>query len=119
MRQAQRIVAWLLIAGGTLHAAATPVAFDALSDSAMWFLAGGLMMVYVGFLNLAMADAAGRIDTLNRVTLLANLTAALFMVPLSLAARAPQPFGFVLLILVASVAGLKTVREAERACDGS
>lgn len=89
----QEAVAVFMILGGLGHSGATLVAFDQISPEAMWFMSAGLMMTFLGFLNLAAAGAGGRLRRLSLLTETANILAALFLLPLYLTMRALASVG--------------------------
>jgi hypothetical protein len=103
-----------MVLGGLGHSAFTPAAYDGLTEPAMWFLSAGLMMIFLGFLNLSMAQTGGRKLTLSILTQLANIVTALFLIPLQIATGAAQPYGLLLLVGIAFVAGASTMRQKGR-----
>ena len=110
LQKAQEALAVLLILAGLGHAGATLFAYEELDGPAMWFMSAGLMMVFLGFLNLAAAAAQGRVRRLSLLTVAADLAAALFVIPLYLAMRAPPALGLMLLVIAAFFIELRTVR---------
>jgi len=51
VRTADLICSWGIVALGALHMVATAHLFMTLTQSALWFLSGGLVMVLTGALN--------------------------------------------------------------------
>ncbi len=76
----------------------------------MWFMSAGLMMMFLGFLNLTAADARGRLRRLSLLTEAANLLAAVFLLPLYLTMRAPASIGLLSLAAVAFWLELQNLR---------
>lgn len=107
MTRLHKIAGVLITLGGVGHSLATWAAFDGLTSSALWFLGSGLMLIFLGFLNLASAFSTARQPSLRYLTQSANAIGAAFMVPLYWTTRAPQPAGFFVLIAIAAVAGFR------------
>ena len=116
MTRIHKAVSVLIILGGVGHSLATFAEFNALSTFALWFLGSGLMLVFLGLLNLALAFSSGEPGILGRLTLTANALGAAFMIPLYWTTRATQPLVFIALIAVAGVAALRLQRQ--RNADG-
>jgi hypothetical protein len=106
----QEGLAVLLILGGLGHSGATLFAYEELDGPAMWFMSAGLMMVFLGFLNLAAAAAQGRVRRLSLLTVTADVIGALFVIPLYLAMRAPPALGLMALVIAACWIELRTLR---------
>lgn len=92
----QKVCAWLLVALGAAHALLTVPFYGQLTPRAIWFAGTGLMMVFLGLLNLIArrtADPGAR-----RLCQAADLLGLGFGVLAVLAVREPQAFlGLVLL----------------------
>jgi hypothetical protein len=72
MRKIDRVFAWILLVLGCIHCAATFVVHKTLTIDAIWFICGGLVMIFGALLNLLRAARPG--DRLTAgVSLLANL----------------------------------------------
>lgn len=110
LERVQEAVALLLILSGLGHAGATLFAYEELDGPAMWFMSAGLMMIFLGFLNLAAAGAGGRVRRLSLLTVTADVAAALFVIPLYLAMRAPPALGLMALVIAACWLELRTLR---------
>lgn len=51
MKTLYKTSTFLILALGIVHISATPLFFRGLTESAMWFISGGLMMVFLIFFN--------------------------------------------------------------------
>ncbi len=51
LSQLNRIVAWGLVAVGVVHGLVSFVAYDRLSDAALWFFSAALALIFAGLLN--------------------------------------------------------------------
>lgn len=80
MKMVDRAFAWLLLLLGCIHSAATFIVHKTLTLDAVWFVSGGLAMIFGGLLN--MVRVARFEDRLVvRISLLANLLLfALFVI---------------------------------------
>jgi len=72
MKTTDRVFAWVLLLLGCIHCAGTFVAFRTLSLEAIWFVTGGLAMIFGALLNLVrVARPDDRLPA--RASALANL----------------------------------------------
>jgi hypothetical protein len=72
MKTMDRVFAWILLVLGCIHCAATFVVYKTLTIDAIWFISGGLVMIFGALLNMVRAARPG--DRLAAgVSLLANL----------------------------------------------
>jgi hypothetical protein len=72
MKTFDRVLAWILLLLGCIHCAATFLVHKTLTIDAIWFISGGLVMIFGALLNLLRAARPG--DRLAAgVSLLANL----------------------------------------------
>lgn len=80
MKRLDRILAWLLLALGCIHSAATFAVHKTLTIDAVWFVSGGLVMIFAALLNLVrIARPEDRLVV--RISLIANLLVfALFVI---------------------------------------
>jgi hypothetical protein len=107
MKILDRVVAVLILLLGIVHVSLAPVLGMRLDIPGMWFLSGGLMLIYLALLNLVRADsptAAARWAALG-----ANVLALAFMlgfVPLISLRGNPQVTLTILLIAVAALFSL-------------
>jgi hypothetical protein len=77
-----------VIALGLVHMAATARFFAALTQSALWFLSGGLVMVLTGALNLLNRSYGAVAPGLRWVSVAANVVMTLFALTTGLVGRA-------------------------------
>jgi hypothetical protein len=107
MKTVDRLVAVLILLLGALHTSLAPV-FRGHSDIAgMWFLSGGLMLIFLGLLNLARAGSPG--GAARWAALAANILALAFvwgLVPLVSLRQNPQVTALILLIATATLFSL-------------
>jgi len=103
----QRISAWALVLLGLCHTGATPVFFSALSPAAVWFVGGGLALVFLGIVNLLPVSTVR--DTALRMA--ANLLGLAFGVVVVWVVPVPQ--ALLALILLGSVAVATAARRKE------
>ncbi len=73
MKLVDRIFAWALVALGLVHCALTPLARAAWTIDTIWFLCGGLAMVFAGMLNLLRVAYSGVAPATRLAALLANV----------------------------------------------
>lgn len=104
MKTVDRLVAVLILLLGTVHAGLALV-FRGRSDLAsMWFLSGGLMLIFLGLLNLVRTGSPGA--TARWVALGANILALAFvvgLVPLVSLRQNPQVTLSILLVAAATL----------------
>jgi len=91
-----------IIALGLVHMAATTRFFAALTQSALWFLSGGLVMVLTGALNLLNRSYGGVAPGLRWVSVAANVVMTTFALTAGLVGRASV---VELLVIVGLLAG--------------
>ena len=78
MRASYIITSLLVVALGVIHVALTSVFFDALTVGALWFVSGGLMIVFLGFLNILCWKVDRKDSVVFALCLFANLIATAF-----------------------------------------
>ena len=108
-----RTCAWLLIGLGGVHTLVTVPFYGQLTPEAVWFAGTGLMMVFLGLLNLIArrtADPGAR-----RLCQAADLLGLLFGVLSVLAVPEPQAFAGLGLLFGLVVGAFAQVPENERA----
>jgi hypothetical protein len=107
MKIVDRLVAVLILLLGAFHTSLAPV-FRGRSDIAgMWFLSGGLMLIFLGLLNLVRAGSPGA--AARWAALAANILALAFvlgLVPLLVLRQNPQVTLLILLIAAATLFSL-------------
>jgi hypothetical protein len=102
-----KISSWLLVALGVVHTSLTPMFYGRLSPGAMWFAGAGLAMIFVGFLNIALARVAGKDRVIAMLCYVANLTTVVFGVLIVVVDNEPQViFGLILITLMSITAFL-------------
>ena len=80
MKTADRIFAWIVLLLGCVHCAVTFVVHKALTVEAIWFVSGGLVLIFGALLNLVRIARPGD-RLLARASALANvLLFALFVI---------------------------------------
>lgn len=60
MKTAYKVCSFLILALGVLHISLTPLFFGNLNQGALWFVSGGLVIIFVSFFNFILMSAAGR-----------------------------------------------------------
>lgn len=81
MRMLDRMLGGLLVLLGCVHNfIAAPMAYERLTTAALWFIAGGLVLWYSGFINLLRSYARGRDAPLAWLCVLTNLSLLVFVV---------------------------------------
>jgi hypothetical protein len=102
MKVADKIVAWLLTVAPLAHLALTPRQF---TPSAIWWVAGGLLMILAGILNLLRIRYAAIAPGVRLVSMITNIVMALFALAIGLAAnQLLGPPGFTLVLYLAAFA---------------
>ena len=99
-----RIVAILIMLLGAIHSAFSPVFHGHYDDAGMWFLSGGLMMAFLGLMNLVRTASAGA--AARRAALAANVLGLAFvlaLVPLFPLRQNPQVPVFIVLVVTATI----------------
>jgi hypothetical protein len=105
MRTIYKVAAGLFIALGVVHISVTPLIFTQFSAGTLWFVSGGLMGIFLGFLNLAIIRTDGKDVIIKYLGIIANLLATIFFsVGIILVERSPQ--GFIGLFLIISLTTL-------------
>jgi len=57
MKTLYKIGTFLILTLGIVHINATPFLFRCLTESALWFVSGGLVMVFISFFNFILMTA--------------------------------------------------------------
>jgi hypothetical protein len=110
MRTVHKAASFLVIALGTIHVLMTPVFFDQFTMRVMWFVAQGVMGIFLGLLNVVAWRAAWRDQVGARLCHLSNLIGTAFIVLYSTVDRAPQSFAAIALFAVLTSSGLVAAR---------
>jgi hypothetical protein len=107
MKTADRVAALLILLLGIIHAGLAPVFRGRYDGAGMWFLSGGLMLIFLGLLNLVRTASLGA--AARWAALCANILALAFvcgLAPLASLRQNPQiPFS-ILLIAAATLFSL-------------
>lgn len=78
MRTLYKVSTFLILALGVVHVSMTPVIFRSLTPNALWFAGGGLMIIFLSFLNLILMGEAGKQRIVRVLTHTANIIGLLF-----------------------------------------
>lgn len=102
MKTLDRIIAVLIVLFGAAHAALAPVFRGHYDAAGMWFLSGGLMIIFLGLMNLVRAGCpAGAVRWASLAANLMGLAFAAGLVPLASLRQAPQIPTFLVLVGIA------------------
>ncbi|HEY3886121.1 MAG TPA: hypothetical protein VGL62_12975 [Vicinamibacterales bacterium] len=107
MKTVDRVVAVLILLLGAIHACLAPVFRGLYNTAGMWFLSGGLMLIFVGLLNLVRIASPG--GTARWAALGANILALAFvtgLVPLASLRQNPQVTLSIVLMAAATLFSL-------------
>ena len=107
MKILDRIVAILIMLQGAIHGSFSSVFHGRYDGAGMWFLSGGLMMIFLGLLNLARAGSPGA--AARWASLAANVLGLAFvlgLVPLAPLRQNPQVAVAILLMAGATLFSL-------------
>ncbi|MBI3406263.1 MAG: hypothetical protein HY046_12490 [Acidobacteria bacterium] len=101
--QLDRIVAGCLMALGLVHTSVAPIVFLSLTAPAMWFVSGGLTLIFAGAINLLRIRYAVVAPGVRRVSMAVNLSLVAFVCTYVAALgrsalRSPQAYFLLLLI---------------------
>jgi asparagine N-glycosylation enzyme membrane subunit Stt3 len=101
MKKLYKILSYLLILLGVIHIAFTPVFVSTFSPAAVWFVAGGLALVFLGLLNLIAIQAAKRLTF--STCLIANLIGIVYGILIVIAVTEPHAFAALVLIILVTL----------------
>ena len=107
MKILDRIVATLILLLGATHSAFSPVFHGHYDDAGMWFLSGGLMMIFLGLMNLVRSASLGAAP--RWAALAANVLGLAFaaaLLPLFPLRQNPQVVVFLMLLVTATIMSL-------------
>ena len=119
IRNAYLACSWGIVALGVLHMAATARLFTALTQSALWFLSGGLAMVLTGAINLLNRAYGGSAPGMQWVCRAANVALAVFALTAGLVGRAGAVEMIVVVGLMVGAAVLSLLPHAAIAASAS
>ena len=78
MRTLYKVSTFLILALGVLHITLTPLFFRSLTPGALWFVSGGLVIIFLSFFNFILMSDGGKHRVVQMLTHTANLTGLLF-----------------------------------------
>ncbi len=78
MKTLYKVSTFLILALGVLHISLTPVIFRSLTPGTLWFISGGLVIVFLSFFNFILMSDGGRQRVVRVLIHTANLTGLLF-----------------------------------------
>jgi len=78
MKILYKISTFLILALGLLHISMTPVLFHSFSSAALWFVSGGVVIVFLSFFNFLLMSEAGKQRLVIIFTHIANLIGLAF-----------------------------------------
>lgn len=78
MKTLYKISTFLILTLGVVHISATPFLFKGLTEGAMWFISGGLMMVFISFFNFILMKTAGGTGNVRFLCHTANVIGLVF-----------------------------------------
>lgn len=112
MKILDRIIAILIMLMGAVHSAFSPVFHGHYDDVGMWVLSGGLMMIFLGLLNLVRSASPGR--AARWAALAANVLGLVFMLALAPLFPLRQNPQIVVFIVLAVTAALLSIVRPDR-----
>lgn len=102
MKILYKVCTFLILALGALHICLTPLFFSNLTKSALWFVSGGLVIIFVSFFNFILMSDAGServVRILCRAANLLSLVFALSMLIIESRRASPEPSSWFVLTL--------------------
>lgn len=103
MKILYKISTFLILALGILHISLTPVLFRSFTSGALWFVSGGVVIVFLSFFNFILMSEAGKQRLVRVLTHIANLIGLAFgcamFIMETLRAR-PGPSSWAVLVLL-------------------
>lgn len=102
MKTLYKVSTFLILALGLLHICMTPRFFGSFTQSALWFVSGGLVLVFVSFFNFILMKDAGRerlVRMLCHTANVMNLMVASAMFILDSLRVRPPPLSWLVLFL--------------------
>ena len=110
MKTVHRLATLALVVLAAVHIGMAPVFFDQFTMRVMWYVAQGLMGVFVAFLNLACRRLEWREPGTAALTHVANLMGLVFAILYATVDSSPPSFLAIGLFALLGVAGLATWR---------
>lgn len=77
MKTLYKVSTFLILALGVLHITLTPLLFHSLTPGALWFVSGGLVIIFLSFFNFILMSDGGKHRVVQMLTHTANLTGLL------------------------------------------
>lgn len=116
MKTLHKINTGLIFTLGILHISMTPILFSSFTRNALWFVSGGLMIVFVSFFNLILMKDVGRERTVRILCHSANVVclmfaSAMFILDFLRAAPSLQSWFVLFLFLFETAAALWLYRQ--------
>jgi hypothetical protein len=78
MKTLYKIGTFLILALGIVHVSVTPFLFKGLTESALWFVSGGLVMVFISFFNFILMKSASAERSVRLLCHIANVVGLIF-----------------------------------------
>lgn len=103
MKTLYKVSTFLILALGVLHITLTPLLFHSLTPGALWFVSGGLVIIFLSFFNFILMSDGGKHRIVRVLTHTANLTGLLFacaMLIIESRRARPGPSSWVVLALL-------------------
>ena len=103
MKTLYKVTTFLILALGVLHISFAPVLFHSLTSNALWFVSGGMVIVFLSFFNFILMSEAGKQRIVRMLTYSANLFGLLFagaMLIIESRRARPGPLSWVVLALL-------------------
>ena len=103
MKTLHRVSTFLILALGILHISLTPVFFRSFTSGALWFVSGGMMIIFLSFFNFILMSDAGKQRLVRVFTHTANVIGLMFagaMLTIESRRARPGPSSWVVLALL-------------------
>jgi hypothetical protein len=103
MKTLYKVSTFLILALGILHISLTPMIFHSLTTSALWFVSGGVVIIFLSFFNFILIGDGGRQRIVRWLTHTANLIGLAFgcaMLIIESRRAFPGPTSWVVLALL-------------------
>ena len=109
MKLSYKIATFLILALGVLHVSMTPVLFRRFAQDVLWFASGGLMIIFISFMNFVLMRDGGKDRIVQLLCHSANIIGLVFastMFVLSWSRAVPplQSFFVLFLFVVETIA---------------
>jgi hypothetical protein len=78
MKILYKVSTFLILALGIVHLCMSPVLFSGFTSAALWFVSGGVMIVFLSFFNFILMSDAGKERLVKIFCNIANLTGLVF-----------------------------------------